>query len=121
MKRTVRALRQQPVRRDRRRDIRSLHRHRDVVRSGPFEHRHVPHRALHERLRNRPPEPLPEIGLQRASINITGANLLLLTKYTGPDPEVNVNRGGVNGLVQGMDFGMPPQPLSLTLGLNITF
>ena len=62
-----------------------------------------------------------KIGLQRASVNITGANLLLLTKYTGPDPEVNVNRGGVNGLVQGMDFGMPPQPLSLTLGLNITF
>ncbi|NLZ18927.1 MAG: SusC/RagA family TonB-linked outer membrane protein [Bacteroidales bacterium] len=62
-----------------------------------------------------------KIGLQRASVNITGGNLLLLTKYTGPDPEVNVNRGGVNGLVQGMDFGMPPQPRSLTLGLNITF
>ena len=62
-----------------------------------------------------------KIGLQRASVNVTGGNLLLLTKYTGPDPEVNVTRGGVNGLVQGMDFGMPPQPRSLTLGLNITF
>ena len=62
-----------------------------------------------------------KVGLHRASINVTGSNLLLLTKYTGPDPEVNVNRGGVNGLVQGMDFGMPPQPRSLTVGLNITF
>ncbi|MBR6280141.1 MAG: SusC/RagA family TonB-linked outer membrane protein [Bacteroidales bacterium] len=62
-----------------------------------------------------------KIGLQRASVNVTGGNLLLLTRYTGPDPEVNVNRDGVNGLVQGMDFGMPPQPRSFTIGLNLTF
>ena len=62
-----------------------------------------------------------KVGLHRASVNVTGSNLFLLTKYTGPDPEVNVNRDGVNGLVQGMDFGMPPQPRSLTVGLNITF
>lgn len=60
------------------------------------------------------------IGLEKASINVSAGNLFLLTKYTGPDPEVNVSRGGTNGLVQGMDFGMPPLPRSFTAGISIT-
>ena len=62
-----------------------------------------------------------KLGFSSASVNLTASNLLLITRYTGPDPEVNVSRGGVNGLVQGMDFGMPPQPRSYTAGINITF
>lgn len=61
-----------------------------------------------------------KIGLEKASVNVSAGNLFLLTRYTGPDPEVNVSRGGTDGLVQGMDFGMPPLPKSLTLGVNIT-
>ncbi len=68
-----------------------------------------------------PTRMVQKIGLQRATVNVTGGNLFLLTRYTGPDPEVNVNRDGVNGLVQGMDFGMPPQPRSFTAGINLTF
>lgn len=61
------------------------------------------------------------IGLTKATVSVTGANLFLWSRYSGPDPEVNVNRDGVNGLTQGMDFGMPPQPRSFVVGLNLTF
>jgi hypothetical protein len=46
-----------------------------------------------------------------------GTNLLLFTKYTGPDPETNVG-GGQD--VQGIDLGTPPQPRTVQLGVNIT-
>ena len=60
------------------------------------------------------------IGLKKAVLNVSAGNLFLWTKYTGPDPEVNVSRDGTDGLTQGMDFGMPPLPRSLTLGINVT-
>lgn len=61
------------------------------------------------------------IKLSAASIYLTASNLFLLTKYTGPDPEVTLNGENPNGLVQGLDFGTPPQPRSFILGLNLTF
>ena len=64
---------------------------------------------------------LVRTGISRASITLTGSNLLLLTRYSGPDPEVNVNGDEVNGLVQGMDFGMPPQPRGFSAGINLSF
>jgi len=54
--------------------------------------------------------------LSAARLYVTATNLLTLTKYSGPDPEVNVG----SGLVQGMDFGTPPQPISTSIGVNIT-
>ena len=60
------------------------------------------------------------IGLKKVVLNVSAGNLFLWTKYTGPDPEVNVSRDGTDGLTQGMDFGMPPLPRSLTVGINLT-
>jgi len=42
---------------------------------------------------------------------------LLLSKYTGPDPEVNAG----SGIVQGLDFGTPPHPKSVLFGIDVTF
>jgi TonB-linked SusC/RagA family outer membrane protein len=55
--------------------------------------------------------------IQRARFNLTGTNLLLLTGYTGPDPEVNAG----SGIVQGLDFGTPPHPQTVLFGIDITF
>jgi TonB-linked SusC/RagA family outer membrane protein len=58
-----------------------------------------------------------KIDIQSLRIYVVGSNLLLFTKYTGPDPEANVG-GGQD--VQGIDLGTPPQPRSVQLGVNIT-
>ncbi len=52
---------------------------------------------------------------------ITGQNLMLFTKYKGYDPEVSnaVNFGGLSGL--GIDFTNYPVPLSVTVGMDVTF
>ena len=57
------------------------------------------------------------VKIQKATVYATGSNLLLLTKYTGPDPEVNAG----SGIVQGLDFGTPPHPKTLLFGINILF
>ncbi|MDR2816233.1 MAG: SusC/RagA family TonB-linked outer membrane protein [Proteiniphilum sp.] len=57
------------------------------------------------------------VKLQRAKLHVTATNLLLLTKYTGPDPEVNAG----SGIVQGLDFGTPPHPKTVLFGIDITF
>jgi len=44
-------------------------------------------------------------------------NLWLLTKYSGPDPEINV---GNNQNAPGLDQGTPPQPRSFQLGVSVT-
>ena len=59
-----------------------------------------------------------KIGVQRAKIFVTASNLLLITNYSGPDPEVSIDSGT---LVQGLDFGTPPQPRSVVGGLSFTF
>jgi TonB-linked SusC/RagA family outer membrane protein len=61
-----------------------------------------------------------KIGIERATVHVTGANLLLLSNYTGPDPEVSLDRDS-RSLVQGLDFGTPPQPRSIVGGINLTF
>ncbi|MDR3340803.1 MAG: SusC/RagA family TonB-linked outer membrane protein [Candidatus Symbiothrix sp.] len=55
--------------------------------------------------------------IQKANLHVTGSNLLLLSKYTGPDPEVNAG----SGIVQGLDFGTPPHPKSVLFGIDVTF
>ncbi|ABG57840.1 SusC/RagA family TonB-linked outer membrane protein [Cytophaga hutchinsonii] len=46
----------------------------------------------------------------------TGTNLLLITKYTGSDPESNLGQGNL----QGYDYDTPPQPRTIQFGLNLT-
>jgi len=55
------------------------------------------------------------IGLEKLRIYATGNNLLLFTGYTGSDPESNMGRGNI----QGYDYGTPPQPRAVQLGLNV--
>jgi TonB-dependent starch-binding outer membrane protein SusC len=57
--------------------------------------------------------------VQRIRAYVLGSNLWLLTKYTGPDPEISVNQGN-SGNAPGLDQGTPPQPRSIQVGLNIT-
>lgn len=58
-----------------------------------------------------------KVDIQTLRIYFVGTNLLLFTKYTGPDPEANVSSGSQT---QGLDLGTPPQPHTLQLGINIT-
>ncbi|WP_080902568.1 TonB-dependent receptor [Parabacteroides sp. Marseille-P3160] len=60
---------------------------------------------------------ISRLNIQKASFHITATNLLLISDYTGPDPEVNAG----SGIVQGLDFGTPPQPKTILLGLDVTF
>ena len=48
-------------------------------------------------------------------VSLTGTNLLLITKYTGIDPELNVSGG--NG--SGGDGGIYPRTRTFSLGLNV--
>ncbi|SEN31211.1 TonB-linked outer membrane protein, SusC/RagA family [bacterium A37T11] len=55
--------------------------------------------------------------VQDLRIYITGTNLWLYSKYKGPDPESNTD---AEQMVQGIDFGTPPQPKTFQLGINVT-
>jgi TonB-dependent starch-binding outer membrane protein SusC len=59
--------------------------------------------------------------IKSLSANISGQNLALFTKYTGLDPEVNVDkqRGGVPS--RGFDYASYPKARTFTLGVNVGF
>ena len=53
-------------------------------------------------------------------VYITGQNLFLITKYSGFDPEVNIDRS-VNGIPSfGIDFTRYPSSRSIILGVNFS-
>jgi hypothetical protein len=60
-----------------------------------------------------------KLKVEKIRVYVLGSNLWLLTKYTGPDPEISVNQGN-GGNAPGLDQGTPPQPRSLQAGINIT-
>ncbi|GAB3749025.1 SusC/RagA family TonB-linked outer membrane protein [Spirosoma pomorum] len=60
---------------------------------------------------------LSKIGIASARVYYSGSNLWLLSRYQGPDPEVNVT---ANPTTQGYDLGTPPQPRTAQFGLNVT-
>lgn len=60
------------------------------------------------------------VRLAKVRLYVTGTNLLTFTRYSGPDPEVNVAADNASGLVQGLDFGTPPQPKSVVFGVNVS-
>src|SRR5690606_1674735 len=57
----------------------------------------------------------------QAKLYVNAANLLTFTKYSGPDPEVNVAQRQPGATVQGLDFSMPPHRRTGQFGLNVTF
>ncbi|WP_175474550.1 SusC/RagA family TonB-linked outer membrane protein [Pedobacter rhizosphaerae] len=58
---------------------------------------------------------------KRANIFLTGQNLLLITKYSGFDPEVSTDKS-VNGVPSfGIDYGAYPSSRSFLIGFNVSF
>ena len=60
-----------------------------------------------------------KLKVEKIRAYVLGSNLWLLTKYTGPDPEISVNQGN-SGNAPGLDQGTPPQPRSVQVGINVT-
>ena len=65
---------------------------------------------------------LPETLLPRASVFVTGTDLLLFTNYSGLDPIVNGNSAAVGGSgAAGIDYGNFPIPRGLNFGFRVGF
>jgi len=62
---------------------------------------------------------LGKLKMSKFMIYATGYNLLTFTKYTGFDPEVNVN--SANGPAMGIDYGTYPQSRTFLFGVNVGF
>ncbi len=58
-----------------------------------------------------------KIKCQKARIYFTGSNLFCATKYSGYDPEVDIQ----SGLVPSMDYNRYPRSRGFLLGVNLTF
>ncbi|MBR6998359.1 MAG: hypothetical protein IKI19_06095, partial [Prevotella sp.] len=63
------------------------------------------------------------VGIQNVRVYFTGSNLLLLSGYSGLDPDVNtnMNAGGDGFPTPYYDYQAYPKTRSYTFGLNITF
>jgi TonB-linked SusC/RagA family outer membrane protein len=57
------------------------------------------------------------VGVKRLRVYLSSNNLFLLTKYSGYDPEVNVQ----NGMTPGIDSNRYPRSRTFTLGVNLVF
>ncbi len=52
---------------------------------------------------------------------VTGQNLLVITDYSGQDPEVNVNKS-LNGVPSlGIDYTPYPRSRTITFGVDVSF
>ncbi|MCR5696586.1 MAG: TonB-dependent receptor [Marinilabiliaceae bacterium] len=58
-----------------------------------------------------------KIKCQKARIYFTGSNLFCITKYSGYDPEVDIQ----SGLTPSMDYNRYPRSRGFLLGVNLTF
>jgi len=62
--------------------------------------------------------------ITKARVYVSATNLLTFTKYSGLDPEIGVN-GSSNAsgtqLINGIDYGMYPQPRTFQVGLSFGF
>lgn len=68
---------------------------------------------------NLPQKLLSNFNIQSMSFYFSGQNLLILTDYSGYDPEVN--RDGGSAISQGIDYGTYPQSKIYTGGLKLEF
>ena len=59
------------------------------------------------------------LGLRDLRLSLAGRNLLVFTKYSGYDPEVNA--AGQSNAVRGFDFVEVPIPRTVSLGFNASF
>lgn len=56
-------------------------------------------------------------GLSRLRVYVTGSNIFCITKYSGYDPEVDIQ----NGLTPNVDWNRYPRSHSYLVGLNLSF
>jgi TonB-linked SusC/RagA family outer membrane protein len=59
-----------------------------------------------------------KIGIERLRVYIIGQNLYTWTKFSGWDPEVSSDFV-VGNIISGIDFYSPPQPRTITFGINM--
>ncbi|WP_205711188.1 TonB-dependent receptor domain-containing protein [Hymenobacter sp. HDW8] len=60
--------------------------------------------------------------IKGVELSVTGRNLLLLTNYTGADPETSAAGAGVRGGgSNGFDFGSVPATRGVDMGVRVTF
>lgn len=59
-----------------------------------------------------------KVKLNRARIYVQGQNLFTITKYTGPDPDINLQG---SDLFMGLDNAAFPNPRQILVGFNLTF
>lgn len=55
------------------------------------------------------------------SVYVTGSNLFVATKFTGFDPEVNIDKQNAGYASRGMEYLPYPTPRTITLGINTSF
>ena len=58
-----------------------------------------------------------KVGISKARFYVSASNLFIITKYSGYDPEVDIQ----TGLTSGMDYNRYPRSRSFVFGTNITF
>jgi TonB-linked SusC/RagA family outer membrane protein len=58
--------------------------------------------------------------LKSAQVYVSGQNLIIITNYSGYDPEVNAY-GSANSMVQGVDYTVYPNSKSVTVGIRCGF
>lgn len=65
---------------------------------------------------------LKKAGIQNVRLYVTGSNLFCLNNYSGIDPDVNTQTGGVDGFpTPNYDYNSYPKARTYTFGLNVTF
>jgi TonB-linked SusC/RagA family outer membrane protein len=58
-------------------------------------------------------------GISKVRFYLTASNVFIITKYTGPDPEVSTRRN--TPLTPGVDYSAYPRSRQLVFGLNLNF
>ena len=58
--------------------------------------------------------------LKNVNAYVTGSNLFVITKFTGFDPEVNIDKSQNNYPSRSIEYIPYPTPRTITLGLNFS-
>jgi hypothetical protein len=67
-----------------------------------------------------PTNVISRLKLTNLDVYVSGQNLIVITPFKGYDPEVDQQPTG-NAISQGQEFGIIPNPKSLTVGVRLGF
>lgn len=62
-----------------------------------------------------------KLGMRDLRFYVSAQNLFLLTGYSGPDPEVNIDPNGYGSIIAGYDYDAYPRSRMFTFGMSFTF